>query len=65
LPLSKAEYMRDYNKNKRGKKRICPCCGSRELEYHKKLCSECVEINDRLSKDIAQHTWLKKRKGGK
>ena len=33
-------------------KRICPECGIRELDKHQRKCSECVEINILISKDI-------------
>jgi hypothetical protein len=51
---------KDCKNDKRNSKiRICPSCKINRLEYHKKYCSECTEINDRMSKDIAQHKWLK------
>ena len=45
-------YLELFHGNKKSI-RICPDCNVCELEYHKKLCSECAEINLRFNNDLA------------
>ena len=53
--MNRNEYMREYRKNLPVKVRYCEC--GRELDPHKKLCSECCEINVQHRNAIAQHNY--------
>ena len=40
------------------KKRICPECGAREVDFRCHICSECGFINNQIAVDKAVHTYM-------